>query len=442
MLRSALALSLALFLVVSAGRVRRARRVPFRGPPWRQEVPYVWELVRAPEVLAQESDATLVEQGRNLRHAQHRHQSRSSTWQRTGLLHALQYYGHVTVGSPPQKFVVVFDSGSGSLLLPHPNCTSDACLRHHKFYTNQSNTSQQIAWADDPLTKADNDEDRDTATISFAMGEANGVYVRDKVCVVDGVCATADFVHCTEESDNPFKSAIWDGIFGLSLSFISPAKEFNVFEELFAQKSISKPVFSQYLGKSLNDPAEITFGDWKESRMASNLTWVPLSDPGYWQFTLNDIVLNGSSVGLCNGTQGCQAVIDTGSSLLMGPKLMVDKLTHTLGKHVKDCDKDFHKLPMLGFRVGNATLELQPEDYMDVSPKTCLFSFMDVKDTGKGPLVILGMPFLRRYYTVFDFTEGKPQLGFALAQHKEVPAEKSKHYYDIPLTPERNRKDE
>jgi len=275
------------------------------------------------------------------------------------------------------------------------------------------------------------------------MGEANGVYVRDKVCVAEGICATSDFVHCTEESDNPFKPAKWDGIFGLSLSFISPAKEFNVFEELFAQKSISKPVFSMYLGKSLTQPAEITFGDWKESRMASNLTWVPLSDPGYWQFTLDDIVLNGTSAGLCNGTQGCQGVIDTGSSLLMGPKVMVDKLTNTLGKHVKDCDKDFIALPKLGFRVGNTTLELEPEDYMDVGPKTCLFSWMDVRDTGKGPLVILGMPFLRKYYTVFDFTEGKPQLGFAIAQHKQVHEEpKGKVYYDIPLTAERNRKDE
>ena len=34
---------------------------------------------------------------------------------------------------------------------------------------------------------------------------------------------------------------------------------------------------------------------------------------------------------------------------------------------------------------------------------------------GKGPNLILGYPFLRRYYTVFD--HGKNQIGFALANH-------------------------
>ena len=31
---------------------------------------------------------------------------------------ASEYYGQVSVGSPPQTFLVVFDTGSGNLLLP------------------------------------------------------------------------------------------------------------------------------------------------------------------------------------------------------------------------------------------------------------------------------------------------------------------------------------
>jgi hypothetical protein len=41
---------------------------------------------------------------------------------------------------------------------------------------------------------------------------------------------------------------------------------------------------------------------------------------------------------------------------------------------------------------------------------------MPVGDTGRGPIVVLGYPFLRSYYTVFDYDNR--QLGFLEA--KEV----------------------
>eukprot|EP00439_Symbiodinium_sp_Y106_P067127 s2646_g11.t1 len=43
-------------------------------------------------------------------------------------LHALQYYGEVHVGTPPQRFTVIFDTGSGQLMLPSARCTSEESL--------------------------------------------------------------------------------------------------------------------------------------------------------------------------------------------------------------------------------------------------------------------------------------------------------------------------
>jgi len=423
-------------------------------PWWRsEEAPALLQLV-APEPLAKELaqvwDVTQRQSARQFRRVSahvsgetartRAEQQMVRAWERRklGCLHALQYFGRVSVGTPPQPFVVIFDSGSGSLLIPSSACTSPACQeRRVLFNSSASSTAIQIAWADSPLEKAENDLERDTATESFAMGEATGVYVRDRVCLAPSTCAKADIVATSEESDNPFKGAKFDGIFGLSLSSISPAKEFNVFEQLFAQGAIERPVFAVYLGQGLRDASEITFGAWKAGRMAEPLLWAAISDPGYWQFTLSDIVLNGSSLGFCNSKTGCQAVVDTGSSLIMGPKRMVNSLENVLLKNVKNC-KDLSALPSLGFRVGNRTLNLEPEDYMDVGPKTCLFSFLDVPDTGKGPLVVLGMPFLRKYYTVFDFTEGRQRLGFALAKHGGRTKAPPKSV-DVPLIAERSR---
>ena len=59
-----------------------------------------------------------------------------------------EYYGQVTVGSPPQSFLVVFDTGSGNLLLPSKECSDEACSSHRRYDAALSATSMQIAYAD------------------------------------------------------------------------------------------------------------------------------------------------------------------------------------------------------------------------------------------------------------------------------------------------------
>lgn len=366
----------------------------------------------------------------------------AATWAEVRQLHALQYYGRVSLGNPAQQFLLTFDSGSSSLLVQGMNCTSEACLgSHQRYFANKSTTSEQIGWADAPLEKASGGPaDRDTLVETFAMGQAVGVYARDRVCLAPASCASVDLVEAQEESDNPFKAVRWDGIFGLALSSDSQPIEFNVIQQLFRQKAIPAPMFALYLGLGIVDESEITFGGWKQSRTMEAPLWVQLSSSTYWQFALEDVVVGNVSTKVCSN--GCQAVVDTGSSLLMGPKQVGDVIKKLLYSHAPDCSSSsIAALPTIGFRVNGTLLQLDAHDYMDISPDTCLFAWTSSLDQpefqGDLPLLVLGMPFLRRYYTIFDFDSSGPRLGFARANHSDHGAHSSSPLLDVKLFAER-----
>jgi len=350
------------------------------------------------------------------------------------LLHALQYYGDVEVGTPPQKFTVIFDTGSGHLLVPSAQCESDACKVHKKFDAKNSSTAMPVGWADEPLKRAEDENDRDTKVINFASGDAVGQFTRDRVCLGGSTlfCTTADFIEMTEESDEPFKDASWDGVLGLGQA-VSDAPEFNIFGVMSqsAEPKMKAPIFAVYLGRHVSDDAEITFGSVRQERMASPLTWVNVSEEGYWQFQLQDLTIDGKPAGLCSkyGKRQCQAVLDTGSSLMMGPQADLDKLLKMLHFNGNDttqnCSLDF-KFPKLGFMIDGKTFEMEPDDYMDRShdeytPKgmeLCWAHLMPIGDTGRGPIFVLGMPFLRTFYTAYNMREKK--IGIAKAKHMRL----------------------
>jgi len=189
---------------------------------------------------------------------------------------------------------------------------------------------------------------------------------------------------------------------------------------------MKQPIFAVYLGRNIQDDSEISFGAVREERMKGPMTWVPVSVEGYWQFTFSDFVVDGKPLGLCKkyGARQCQGVVDTGSSLFMGPvpdlRPLLQALTFGSSPH-QNCSKT-KVFPKLGFQIAGKTFEMEADDYMDRSEKdappgmeNAWAHMMSIGDTGRGPIFVMGMPFLRAFYTAFDVKQKK--IGFAVANH-------------------------
>jgi cathepsin D len=83
-----------------------------------------------------------------------------------------------------------------------------------------------------------------------------------------------------------------------------------VFQTLIASGATTDPVFAFKLAKS---GAELTLGGLNSQLYTGNLTYVPVTQEGYWQVDMDSANVNGKSV-----LGSISVIIDSGTSLIVG----------------------------------------------------------------------------------------------------------------------------
>lgn len=335
-------------------------------------------------------------------HHRHKLKGKLSSVENMQVVHKTAYWGKLSVGTPPQEFSVIFDTGSGNLILPDGECADEGCSPHRK-YTSKKSTSSMVV---------QNEKNEGSSEITFGTGQIYGNFYKDHMCMGESMCFDANFISATRMSEQPFHDIPFDGIMGLGFKDLSMGEGFNIVDDLNKQSVVpgGTTQFSFYVTD--NDDSELTFGGYRKEKTASDIVWAPVKRESWWQVAVDDITFNNKPQNLCDGE--CQVAVDTGTSMLAGPSDLTDKLSSMLNPK-EDCS-NFNSLPNLGFQFGDKVLNLRPDDYMDRSSDGCSFSIMSLDvPPPKGPVFVFGDPFLRRFMTIYD--RSKPAVGFAVAKH-------------------------
>ncbi|XP_059286072.1 aspartic proteinase [Lycium ferocissimum] len=228
-----------------------------------------------------------------------------------------QYFGEIGVGTPPQKFTVIFDTGSSNLWVPSAKCYfSVPCFFHSKYKSSQSSTYKKNG---------------KSAAIHYGTGAISGFFSQDNVKVGDLVVKNQEFIEATREPSVTFLVAKFDGILGLGFREISVGNSVPVWYNMVKQGLVKEPVFSFWLNRNTEEEkgGEIVFGGVDPNHHRGKHTYVPVTQKGYWQFDMGDVLIDGQATGYCEG--GCSAIADSGTSLLAGPTTIITMINHAIG---------------------------------------------------------------------------------------------------------------
>uniref|UniRef100_A0A2R9A0G3 Peptidase A1 domain-containing protein n=1 Tax=Pan paniscus TaxID=9597 RepID=A0A2R9A0G3_PANPA len=266
----------------------------------------------------------------------------------------------IYIGTPPQKFTLVFDTGSPDLWVPSVYCNKN----HQRF--DPSNMWGLLGY--------------DTVTVSNIVDPHQTVGLS------------------TQEPGDIFTYSEFDGILGLAY----PSLSVPVFDNMMQRHLLAQDLFSVYMSR--NDQGSML------TLRAIDLSYYT----EYWQFTVDSVIIDGVVVA-CDG--GCQAILDTGTSLLVGPGSNILNIQQAIGATVgqyNEFDIDcglLSSVPTVVFEIHGKKYPLPPSAYTSQDQGFCTSGFQGDYSSQQW---ILGDVFIREYYSVFDRANNRVGLAKAV----------------------------
>ncbi|KAJ7673755.1 acid protease [Mycena polygramma] len=303
----------------------------------------------------------------------------------------VEWAGNVTIATPPQRFLIDFDTGSSDLWVPSSFCNSTTCARKSKYTATSSSTSVpnsgefSIQYGDGSTVSGPNY----TETVSIAG------------------------IHVTGQCFSPVTTL---SVLGLAFPAISNLRTNPWFITAIIEGAVAVQQFAFHLAES---GSTLYFGGTDRSKYTGNIEFneLPNINPRqFWQ-------LSGASVkvGSTPAVANFNTIIDSGTTLAYGPPDAVARLFAKVnGSEEFPYNKGYYTYPCasppkISFNWGGKDWVITAENFnigqTESGSSDCVACIVGA-DLGLGDNVwLLGDAFMRNSYTVFDLRQ--MAVGFA-----------------------------
>uniref|UniRef100_A0A914C6J2 Peptidase A1 domain-containing protein n=1 Tax=Acrobeloides nanus TaxID=290746 RepID=A0A914C6J2_9BILA len=360
-----------------------------------------------------------------------------------------EYVGNITIGTPEQRFIVVFDTGSSNLWVPDKNCdlVGGVCTNYCEpgsvwcpFFcdypsccTAGNSDSSRIFKKPNNLITCGGKHLFDSSksstykkngqqfTIPYGRDNTTGYLGMDTVRFGDTqqlVIPNTTFGLATYISNDFNDDNIIDGVLGLGFTSLAVDGVVPPLINAYNQHVIDRPLFTVYL-QALGDSVDvvggvITYGDIDTQNCGPVIAYQPLTAEGYWQFRMQSI----SAVSF-SSSDGWDVISSTGAQYIGGPQGVVDGLAKAVGAqwneddqtYYIDCFSDYGQVTV---NIGGKQYQIHKKSMLtDLGGGTCSWNVFPINSFGHGAAWVLGAPFITSFCNIYDF--GQNRIGFASA---------------------------
>ncbi|KAI6131532.1 aspartic peptidase domain-containing protein [Pisolithus croceorrhizus] len=331
------------------------------------------------------------------------------------------YSGQVILGTPPQTFQVILDTGSSDLWVVTTSCTT--CTSDETPFDASKSSSYKAS--DSQLT------------INYGSGSVKGTVAEDTVSCGGFTVPNQEFLAATTVVDNLLAPGV-SGIMGLGFQPISSLQVSPFWQTLFSANMLSEPLFGFYLARWDTSSTVITeapggsftLGGTNTSLYTGDIEYIDMpngSTPSYWLQQVSTITVQGKTLQI-SSSQGL-AAIDTGTTLIGAPTSTVSEIWSAVpgaealtgqyaGMYAFPCTTTVTASISFGgtnWPISSDDMNLGQVGTNSAGTPMCIGGIFDIGSTvgtGSGvPAWIVGDTFLKNVYTVFRANPAS--VGFA-----------------------------
>jgi len=209
------------------------------------------------------------------------------------------YYADIRIGTPPQTFTVIVDTGSATIAVPCQGCS---CGNHNHFDVSKSSTGKGTGGR---------------YRQCYSEGSCNeGSLIREKICIGDKCTGDEAVDHtfgCCSKFASAFKTQEADGIIGLSGS------SGTLISDLRSHHKLEDNVFSVCFGHGMGG---MSVGGYSDDRHLEPVQWVPMvSQASFYKVQVKQLYVNGQAIKMTSTIP----IVDSGTTFTY-----VNSQTHDL----------------------------------------------------------------------------------------------------------------